>query len=416
MRMHCSPAVVLALLGALAAAPAISAPATSTPTKSASAKTAAAPKNLLKNPGFEQGVPDHPWMAAAWDTFQSGLATVFFGRDTMVAHSGRWSVSVANLSTYVPMFHNWSQTLVVGREMQGKDVTFSVWTKSIGMQGRAYILVQAYRDTVGKMSRVWDVDRDTARGRLKMSKSDDPLVNLGWDRQYFSESETDWVRREVRIFVPPTVNILVVRCGIFGVGQVMFDDASLTASPARPPEPVALKTNLLKDPGFEENGDSWEYSLPPYEGLTVERDTTVFHSGHASIRMNGGDQGPVSTRAGVCQVIANRGLSGKRIRLSGWVKTDSLLGQAYIKVYCSTVDGDVHEPTPAQFGMNTDWTQTVMEVDCPPGTYMVWGWFLFNCPASGKLYYDDVSMEVLGTADYITKGTAPPKPLPLPSR
>jgi len=64
MRMHCSPAVVLALLGALAAAPAISAPATSTPTKSASAKAATAPKNLLKNPGFEQGVPDHPWMAA----------------------------------------------------------------------------------------------------------------------------------------------------------------------------------------------------------------------------------------------------------------------------------------------------------------------------------------------------------------
>jgi hypothetical protein len=415
MRMHCPPAVVLALLGALAAAPANSAPA-STSKSTTSSAVAATSKNLLANPGFEQGIPDHPWMAAAWDTFQSGLPTVFFGRDTVLAHGGRWAVSVANLSTYVPMFHNWSQTLVVGREMQGKDVTFSVWTRSNGLQGRAYILVQAYRDTVTKMARTWKVDRDAARARLKMSKSEDPLVNLGWDRQYFSEPETDWVRREVRIFVPPSVNVLVVRCGIFGIGQVMFDDASLTASPAKAPEPLALKTNLIKDPGFEGSGDDWEYSMPPYEGLVIERDSTVFHSGHSSIRMGGGEQGPVSARAGVCQVIANRSISGKRLRLSAWVKTDSLLGQAYVKVYCSTLDGDVHEPTPAQFGLNTDWTQTVMEVDAPPGTYMVWAWVLFNCPASGKLYWDDVSLEVLGTADYITKGTPPPKALPLPAR
>lgn len=414
MRMHCSPAVVLALLGVLAAAPANSAPAS--PAKTTSKGAAAAPKNLLKNPGFEEGIPEHPWMAAAWDTFQSGLPTVFFGRDTALAHSGRWAVSVANLSTYVPMFHNWSQTLVVGREMHGKDVTFSVWTRNNGLQGRAYILVQAYRDTVTKMARTWKVDRETALSRLKMQKSDDPLVNLGWDREYFSEPETDWVKREVRIFVPPTVNVLVVRCGLFGVGQVMFDDATLTASPARPPEELPLKTNLLKDPGFEESGDAWEYSMPPYEGLMVERDTTVFHSGRGSMTMGGGEQGPVSARAGVCQVISNRSLSGKRLRLSGWVRTDSLLGQAYVKIYCSTVDGDVHEPTPAQFGMNTDWTKTVMEVDAPPGTYMVWAWFLYNCPASGRVYYDDTSLEILGTADYITKGTAPPKALPLPAR
>src|SRR4029434_7191206 len=116
MRMHCSPAVVLALLGALAAAPANSAPAS--PAKAtAPTRAAATSKNLLLNPGFEQGIPDHPWMAASWDTFQSGLPTVFFGRDTVLAHSGRWAVSVANLSTYIPMFHNWSQTLLVGREM-----------------------------------------------------------------------------------------------------------------------------------------------------------------------------------------------------------------------------------------------------------------------------------------------------------
>ena len=405
MRSLRLPAVLLTLLGALAAVPASAAPAKAT-----------APRNLLKNPGFEQGLPDHPWMPAAWDTFQSGLNTVFFGRDSAVAHGGRWAVSVANLSTYVPMFHNWSQTLVVGREMWGKDLTFSVWTRSPGLQGRAYVLLQAYRDTVTKMARTWGIDHDSARERLRMQKSDDPLVSLGWDREYFSEPETDWVRREVKVFVPPSVNVLVVRCGIYGVGQVMFDDASLVASPAKPAEPLPLNTNLLKDPGFEESGNDWEYSLPPYEGMVIEQDTTVAHGGRAAIRMEGGLQGPIPARAGVCQVIANRWLSGKRVRLSGWIRTDSLMGQAYVKVYCSTLDGDVHEATPGQFGMDTPWTKTVMEVDVPPGTYLVWGWFLYNCPAPGRVYYDDVSFEVLGTADYITKGTPPPKPLPLPAR
>jgi hypothetical protein len=399
---------IAALFLAVAVAPA----STAAPARSASTTA----RNLLANPGFEEGLADHAWMPAVWDTFQSGLNTVFFGRDTLLAHGGRYAVSVANLSTYIPMFHNWSQTLIVGRESWGKDLVFSIWTRSAGLQGRAYVLLQAYRDTITKMSRIWKMDRDAARERLRIKPPDDPLVNLGWHREYFSEPETDWVRREVRIFVPPTTNIIVVRGGIFGVGQVLFDDASLVAEPARPPEELPLHTNLLRDPGFEESGDGWEYSMPPYEGMVIERDTTVMHGGRASIRMEGGLQGPVPVRAGVCQPIANRGLEGKRVRLSGWVRTDSLQGQAYIKVYCSTVDGDVHEPTPGQFGMNNDWTKTVMEVDVPPGTYVVWGWFLYNAPAQGRLFYDDVSLEVIGPADYITKGTPPPKAKPLPAR
>jgi hypothetical protein len=382
-----------------------------------SAPAGAAPaRNLLSNPGFEQSLSDHSFMPTAWDTFPSALPTVFFGRDTLLAHGGRYSVSVANVSTYVPMWHNWSQTLVVGKETWEKDLVFSVWTRSNGLQGRAYVLLQAYRDTVTKMSKIWKIDRDAARDRLKILATDDPLVSIGWDREYFSENETDWVRREVRIYVPRSTNIISVRCGIFGTGQVLFDDASLVMEAARPPAAVPLHTNLLKDPGFEEDGNDWEYSMPPYEGLQIERDTTVFHSGRTAIRMEGGLQGPVQVRTGVCQVINNRGLAGKRLRLTGHVRTDSLRGHAYVKIYCSTLEGDVHESTPAQFGLDTDWTRTVMEVDAPPGTLMVWGWFLYNAPAEGRVFYDDVSLEVLGPADYITKGTDPPKPLPLPAR
>src|SRR5262245_3897717 len=49
-------------------------------------------KNLLRNPDFEQRMRDHEWMPAGWDTSMSGLPTVFFGRDTLLAYRGSYSV------------------------------------------------------------------------------------------------------------------------------------------------------------------------------------------------------------------------------------------------------------------------------------------------------------------------------------
>ena len=195
----------------------------------AAAHAAPAPTGeLLENPGFETPLEGHPWMPAGWDTSLTALPTVFFGRDTLLAHGGLHAVSVANTSALVPTWHNWNQAVIVGPELWGKDVVLSVWTRSNGLQGRAYIMLQAYRDTIGKMAKTWGLPRDPAGKRLGINKVDDPILNLGWKRSYFSEPETDWVRREVRVFVPPTVNMLYARCGPVGPGQAIFDAASLT--------------------------------------------------------------------------------------------------------------------------------------------------------------------------------------------
>ncbi|HEY3215180.1 MAG TPA: hypothetical protein VGK93_01670 [Candidatus Eisenbacteria bacterium] len=390
-RSVCAAAVLFAMLAAPAAG--------STPSP-----------NLLANPGFEEPLRGHAWMPAAWETLEAGLPTVFFGRDTFLVHSGRYAVSVANASNLYPMWHNWSQTLIVGRELWGKDLVLTLWTRSIGLQGRGYVLLQAYRDTIEKMARQWKVERDTSAKRLGYGPLDDPHVVLGWQREYFSDPETDWVKRTVRIFVPPSSNIVIVRGGILGTGQVTFDDASLTAEPALPPPAVSPHTNMLADPGFEGDGNAWEYSMPPYFATMIEKDSTVVHGGKYSIHMRcGGRGGWVNTRMGVVQLIGNRGLGGKRLRLTGWVKTDSLYNPAYIKIYCSTLEGDVHN-TPQQFNWITPWTKTDLEMDVPPGTYLIGAWFLFNAPAAGDVYFDDVSLEVIGPAVYVTTGTAPPRP------
>jgi len=170
--------------------------------------------------------------------------------------------------------------------------------------------------------------------------------------------------------------------------------------------------NLLADPGFEGNGDRWEYSLPPYDEMRCDRDTAVVHSGKASIRFMGGGAGMVTTRAGVAQVIGNRNLGGKRVRLTGWVKCDSLLGLAYIKIYCTTLKQDEDVSAPQQVGNTTPWTKLQMEMDVPKDTYQVWAWLLYNAPAAGRLYFDDASLEVIGPARGESATGSPAKPPP----
>lgn len=359
---------------------------------------AAAGPNLLKNPGFEAGLPGHPWMPAGWDTSRAGLSSVFFGRDTLVPHSGSYSVSLANASGVYPLAHNWSQSLVVGREMWGKDLVFSVWTRTMGLEGRAYIKIDAYRDSISKMARVWKVERDEAARRLKIPPIDDPILDLGWKRQFFSEPETDWVRREVRIHIPPSVNMVFVRCGILGTGQLMLDDASLTVETARPAVDPPLHTNLLQDPGFEGDGNDWEYSLPPYADMKAERDSTVAHGGRASLRMESPPAGIVPAKAGVSQVFSSRALAGKRLRFTGHIKCDSLQNAAFLSLFCHSVSGVTQNVSLAQYSGTTDWSPASVEIDVPPDAYQVWAWFTYTVPSRGTVYFDDASLVVTGKA------------------
>lgn len=394
----------LLALGALViAAPA---PAATTP---AAAKPAAV-RNLLTNPGFEETRAGHAWMPVDWDTTVSGLPTVFFGRDTMLAHGRGYAVSVVSLSTLVPMNHGWIRSLLVPSTWWGKDVVFSVWTRSNGVTGRAFVRAIVYRDTINKMAKLWNVPRTTAAGRLNLLGMNDPVLEMGWNVRYFSDEETDWVRREVRVPVAPSTNYLQLSLGLAGNGQVLFDDASLTVEAHRPDPPLPLHTNLIVDSGFEGTGDDWEYSAPPYEGFRIERDSTEAHTGRVSLRSVGGLGGPVKVNSGVCQSFMNRTLAGKRLRLSTWIKTDSLATDASVMLYFKTVHGTEH-PVPNEVLTGTHpWQLTSLEADVPPDTYEVWAWVLYLAPAPGRIWWDDVRLEVLGPASTTVAGARKTRP------
>lgn len=366
----------------------------------------AAPANRLVNGDFETSLTGHGWMPVGWDTSRAGLPTVFFGRDTLLRHDGRYAASVANVSALYPMAHNWSQRVLVGPKEWGKDLVFTVWTRTTSLDGRAYAVLQVYRDTLSYLSATWGIERDAVLDRVGIKKVDDPLVSLGWDRDAFVEPETGWVRREMRAYCPPLSNVVFVRVGIQGTGQILLDDGSLTVEPARPAREPRPGVNLLADPGFEGDLTDWELSMPPFDGMRVELDTTVAHSGRASVVVTSGGGYMIRTRTGVCQSVGNRALAGKRIRLSGWVKTDSLKSLAYALLYIHTPRGVVQESQPVQFSRDTPWTLTTHEMDVPPDATLVWAWFCHDAPRPGVVHWDDCSVEVLGNAK--TLG-APPR-------
>jgi hypothetical protein len=362
------------------------------------AAAAPAPRNLLLNPGFEHGIQGHDWMPANWDTSDAGVSTVFFGRDTLSRHSGQYSVNIANTSTVWGFNHNWRQVVLVGREAWGKTAVFSVWTRNVGVEGRAYVMIQAYRDTITRQAVIWGVDRDEARRRMQINAISDPIVNLGWKREAFEEPETPWVRREVRVHVPESVNAIYVRCGLAGTGQVMFDDASLTLVASPPPPPVAVGRNLLQDPGFEAGALQWEWVMPPFEGARIERDSTVLHGGKVSIHFSNMNQGYTPSRMGMAQALDARPLRGKHIRLSGWFKGDSLITTAFAKVYCDTQHGMEQSGTGALLSGTFDWSQNSTEFDVPKDAVVVWAYLMFNAPSQGACWMDDGSLEVVGSS------------------
>jgi len=370
---------------------------------------AAPPKSLLLNGDFERTLAGHPWMPAGWDTSMADLPTVFFGRDTFLVHGGRWAVNVANMSAAIPMGHNWSQTLLVGKESWGKTATFKVWARSNGIEGRAYLLLQAYSDTASKMGRIWGVDHDEALRRLGIAKIDDPLLDLAWKRVWFDDALTDWVEREAKIRIPPGTNVVFVRCGLIGTGQVLFDDASLVLGPDTPPAKIAKGQNLFVDPGFENGGLVWDVSIPPYERSKVVIDTTISHTGRRSVRLADFWDGLVEARIGIAQPFDARPLRGQRVRLSGWFKGDSLIGTSYVKIFAHGLKSRVTQSPGAELLSNTwDWQKIEIELNIPDDAVVVWANLLAQAPARGTVWIDDAVFEVLGPAPAPLGAAQPP--------
>lgn len=368
------------------------------PAAATAAAGAPARANLLPNPGFEDGGLFNP---SDWDTTVAGVPTVLFYWDGDVKRSGARSASVINAGDAVPVWHNWNHMILHAGHLVGRDLELTAWVRSAQMNGgRGYIMVQAYRDTVMNKARDEGITRDAARQAMGYKFADDPQLELGWARQYFSAELDEWTPLKVRLFIPPTTNLVLVRFGIYGSGQVWFDDAQLVALPPAT-TPLPLGKNLLANPGFERPLDDWEFSMPPSVGATVTLDSTVAHSGRYSALYQSPERAAFQTYMNTCQVFNARNLSGRRVRMSGWVKTEDLIDSAYLNVYATGLYGVAGSLAGDALTGTNDWTFYSVEFDVPKDTYTVWARAGYQA-GPGKVWWDDLKFEVLGATPRAT--------------
>ncbi len=377
-----SPLLAVALLALVDAAPRTAA-AQSATTQSAT---------RFRNPGFEDGGLFNP---SDWDTTVAGVPTVLFYWDPDVARGGGRSASIVNAGDAIPVWHNWNQMLPHAGDLVGRDLELTVWVRSSQMSGgRGYVMLQAYRDTVMNKALDEGTTREQARIAMGYKYADDPQLETGWARQYFSADVEEWTAKTVRMYVPPTTNLVIIRLGIFGSGQVWFDDAQLAIKPAAT-TPLPLGKNLMANPGFERPLDEWEFSMPPTPQASIVRDSSVAHTGRFSARFTAPVKAAFQTYMNACQVWNARNLSGRRVRLSGWGKTDNLVDSAYLSVFSTGLYGVDGSLAGDAFTGTRDWSFYSVEFDVPKDTYTVWA--RAGVQASpGTTWWDDLKFEVLG--------------------
>ena len=90
--------------------------------------------------------------------------------------------------------------------------------------------------------------------------------------------------------------------------------------------------------------------------------------------------------------------SGKRLRLSGWMRSESLQTNASLKIFCHTTTDMVQETSTRLISGSVDWSPVVVEIDVPPDTWQIWVWMMYMAPIPGRVWVDDMEVAVLGPA------------------
>jgi hypothetical protein len=86
------------------------------------------------------------------------------------------------------------------------------------------------------------------------------------------------------------------------------------------------------------------------------------------------------------------------VRLSAWIKADSLLSKAYLAIFTHTPTLSLSTPGTELYSETFAWTHATIETDVPKDALLIWAWINYNVPAPGTLWIDDARFEVIGDA------------------
>ena len=303
----------------------------------------------LQNAGFELGgATPLFWTAPGW-----GTKNATWSRDTTVSHSGGASLKLSVTTAGGYMVVNSAPNIEV---TAGATYTFGAWIKTDGATGQTADIDPLFFDGSGNL-----VGTDT--------------------RVFTSTGAHDWEYVSVDVKVPAGASHASLYLNLNQAGTVWYDDVTF------------YKATEISNPGFENGGAqpaSWTAPGWAVDNATWSRDTTVSHSGGASLNLTGAGTGSTIS---VTQTRFTQVTAGATYTFGAWIKTDGTAGQtADIDPLFFDGNGTLVGSDHRAFTTTGahDWEYVSIDLTVPSGATQAQ--LYLNMNGQGTVWFDDVTL------------------------
>ena len=331
--------------------------------------------NLLKNSGFE-AVSDGE--VSYWSHTSEDIDTTFF-RDSNSSHSGKASACIINTNKTNQNPNVWKQTVILesGAKGAGLELSGFIRTEEVSPDSIVAICIQC-----------WDSNDEFIA--FDTTPQDDRF-----------EGTHDWTEVSVTFVTPQTADRIVIMAFLSGIGQVWFDDLQIVVGEGAE-ETQDFNSTLIKaygsyiisQKGSEPSG--WFKAMIPAEGLVMSWEDGISHTGEKCVSISNEHiyEGP--TFNNWAQNIEENMPIGRKIKLSGWIKTENVVGNSTLSIQCFgenytfLVDA-ITQPVSG----TTSWNNYTTSVTIPEGTTMIY--VRVGLEGTGQVGFDDLELRVIET-------------------
>ena len=318
--------------------------------------------NLLQNGDFEEG-------QSHWSTW-AGTKSYNVSTDAAAKKDGVKSLKIYN-TTASASKGGVNQT-IDGTNLIGKAIKLTQWLKTDSLTGAIRIRT-SYKDGSGNTIGNMDVKTIDISGT------------------------TNWNQQTYIINVPNNSNIKSIMI------EYLYDNCTgtlwLDGVTGIKVEQV-VTNNLLQNGDFEEGQSHWT-NWESSGNFSVDTDASVKKNGSKSLKLH---NGTTLSRGGVGETIDAANLLGKALKVTQWLKSDSLTGPIRLRATYKDVNGNTIGSTDVKtldISGTTDWNQQICTFNVPNNSNIkniTIEYVYDNC--TGALWVDGIDGE--STAQVVT--------------
>ena len=169
-------------------------------------------------------------------------------------------------------------------------------------------------------------------------------------------------------------------------------------------------TLMTKGVCFASQIDGWILAGSNPKDYDVSKDSKVSHSGKSSAVL-ASNKSSIQGFGTLMQVMSASSYLGKRVRMTGHIKVDNITGSAQMWMRVDAKDSqqplsfDNMDNRPIKSGV--DWTKCEIVLDVPANSSAIAFGVLLN--GTGKIWFDDVKIEVVGNSVPLTQVKSTPQ-------